>query len=42
MMIAPLGGKMSNNEIIQLDANFTKWKNSSGVGLRAVEPFLFY
>lgn len=33
---------MSNNEIIQLDANFTKWKNSSGVGLRAVEPFLFY
>jgi AIPR protein len=33
---------MSNNEIMRLDANFTKWKNTSGVGLQGVEPFLFY
>ncbi len=33
---------MSHNEIIQLDANFTTWKNTSGAGLRGVEPFLFY
>jgi hypothetical protein len=33
---------MSQNEIIQLDANFARWKTTSGAGLKSVEPFLFY
>jgi len=33
---------MSNNEILQLDANFTDWKATSGAGLTGVEPFLYY
>jgi hypothetical protein len=33
---------MSHNDVLHLEAHFSNWKNSRGVGLVETDPFLYY